>query len=71
MYSWGVHRRIYRLYEELKYIEEELERSNGVDSPDLVAKIDGLESRANQLRVPASILHMLYSLRRDISYNFV
>jgi len=66
MYSWGVHRRIYRLYEELKYIEEELERSNGVDSPDLVAKIDGLESRANQLRVPASILHMLYSLRRDI-----
>ncbi|MGB7970356.1 MAG: TAXI family TRAP transporter solute-binding subunit [Candidatus Deferrimicrobiaceae bacterium] len=66
MYSWGVHRRIYRLYDELKVIENELDRANGEGSRDLLARIDRLESRANQLRVPASILHMQYSLRRDI-----
>lgn len=66
VYFWGVQRRIFRLYGELKFIDEELERSNGKVSSNLVAKIDRLESRANRLRVPASILHMLYSLRRDI-----
>jgi len=66
VYFWGVHRRIFRLYGELKFIEEELQRGNREPSRDLVAKIDRLESRANQLRVPASILHMLYSLKRDI-----
>jgi TRAP-type uncharacterized transport system substrate-binding protein len=66
MYSWGVQRGIFRLYDELRRVEEELQRDNGEPSPALVAKINRLEARANQLRVPASILHRLYSLRRDI-----
>jgi TRAP-type uncharacterized transport system substrate-binding protein len=66
LYFWVVQRSIFRLYGELKFIEEELERSDGESSRDLVAQIDRLESRANHLRVPASSLHMLYSLRRDI-----
>jgi len=68
VYGWGMRRRIYRLYGQLKFLEVELDRRRPEqDVTDLVGKLDRLEERANHLRVPAAFAHMLYTLRMHIS----
>jgi TRAP-type uncharacterized transport system substrate-binding protein len=64
VYGWGMRRRIFRLYGELKYIETQLE-SRDIKAPvdDLRAAIDRLELRANHMRTPSAFAHMLYTLR--------
>jgi TRAP-type uncharacterized transport system substrate-binding protein len=68
-YGWGMRRRIYRLYGQLKFLEAELELRDAQqgDVKDLVAKLDRLEERANHFRVPTAFAHMLYTLRDHIS----
>ena len=63
-YGWGVRRRIYRLYGELKLLELRLE-DHGRDAAAL-AELSRLEQRVKRLRVPASFAHMLYTLWQDI-----
>jgi TRAP-type uncharacterized transport system substrate-binding protein len=64
LYGWGMRRRIYRLYGQLKFLELELDRRRPEqDVADIVGKLDRLEARANHLRVPAAFAHMLYTLR--------
>jgi TRAP-type uncharacterized transport system substrate-binding protein len=68
VYGWGMRRRIYRLYGQLKFLEIELDRRRPEqDVTDLVGKLDRLEERANHLRVPAAFAHMLYTLRMHMS----
>jgi TRAP-type uncharacterized transport system substrate-binding protein len=67
-YGWGMRRRIYRLYGQLKFLELELDRRRPEqDVTDLVGKLNRLEERANHLRVPAAFAHMLYQLRMHMS----
>jgi TRAP-type uncharacterized transport system substrate-binding protein len=68
VYGWGMRRRIFRLYGELKYIETQLE-SRDLKTPvdDLRAAIDRLELRANHMRTPSAFAHMLYTLRLHLS----
>jgi len=68
-YAWGMRRRIYRLYGQLKFLEAELERrgTQQGDVKDLVAKLDRLEERANRFRVPTAFAHMVYTLRQHMS----
>jgi len=66
VYGWGVRRRIYRLYDELKRLETELGEAGVQGEDDLMERIDQLENRANHLWVPMSHMHMLYNFRRDI-----
>ena len=66
VYGWGIRRRIIRLYGELKFLENELERAGMQGKNDLVERMDQLENRADHLRVPVSYVHMLYALRRAI-----
>ena len=67
LYGWGMRRRIFRLYGELKFLERDLDRrDSGEDAGDLVAHLDLLEGRANHIQVPLAYTNLLYNLRRDI-----
>jgi hypothetical protein len=67
LYAWNARRRIVRLYGELKLIEVGLDdRSRGRDAGDLRGRLDSLEHRANQLRVPLLFSATLYTLKQHI-----
>jgi TRAP transporter TAXI family solute receptor len=67
LYGWGMRRRIFRLYGELKFLERDLERGDfAPEESDLVGHLDRLEDRANHLQVPLAYTNLLYNLRRDI-----
>jgi len=67
LYGWGMRRRIFRLYGELKFLERDLERGDSAEEGgDLVDHLDRLEDRANHLQVPLAYTNLLYNLRRDI-----
>jgi len=60
-------RRIYRLYGELRLIEQKLEaRDAGPGTRDLIAQLDRLEEKANGLHLSMSYVDMLYTLRDHI-----
>ncbi len=67
VYDWGMRRRIYMLYGELKLLELSLEDHAREEPSAVLADLSRLEQRASHLRVPTSFAHMLYSLRQDIS----
>jgi TRAP transporter TAXI family solute receptor len=67
LYGWGMRRRIFRLYGELKFLEGDLElRGSADDTGDLAERLERLEDRANHLQVPLAYTNQLYNLRRDI-----
>ena len=67
LYGWGMRRRIFRLYGELKFLEGDLDRGDSAEGAgDLVDHLDRLEDRANHLQVPLAYTSLLYNLRRDI-----
>jgi TRAP-type uncharacterized transport system substrate-binding protein len=65
LYGWVMRRRIFQLYGELKFLETELE-TRGKAGPELSAKLDQLEERANHMHLPKAFAHMLYTLRMHI-----
>jgi hypothetical protein len=68
LYDWEMQRRIFRLYGELRFIEQELDsRPAGKTVGDLPARLDRLEAITNGLRVPVSYANMLYTLRMHIT----
>jgi TRAP-type uncharacterized transport system substrate-binding protein len=67
LYGWGMRRRIFSLYGQLKFLEIALERrAPGLPVDDLRAGVEKLEDRANHMRVPMGFAHMLYTLRTHI-----
>jgi len=66
LYGWSMRRRVFRLYGELKFIEAELESRQGPASPEVLARLEKLEERANRLQVPVGFAHLLYQLRTHI-----
>jgi len=67
LYGWQMRRRIYRLYGELRLIEQKLEaRDAGPGTRDLIAQLDRLEEKANGLHLSMSYVDMLYTLRDHI-----
>jgi len=66
VYDWSIRRRIFRLYGELKFIEIELEAHAGAAASDLLAHLDRVKERANQLRVPDDFAQFVYTLRDHI-----
>jgi TRAP-type uncharacterized transport system substrate-binding protein len=68
LYAWGIRRRIFRLYGELKFLEAEMEvRGVQTHVKDLLDRLDRLEDRANHLRVPTMFAQLLYTLRHHIT----
>jgi len=67
LYAWAMRRRVFRLYGELKYLEDQLmSRSASQDVDDLVSRLGRLEERASRFRLPVSFRPLLYALRLHI-----
>lgn len=67
LFGWSVRRRIFRLYGELKFLEAEFEALGARHaSPELAARLEQLEHRADHMNVPKAFAHMVYTLRLHI-----
>src|SRR5262245_33582695 len=68
-YGWAMRRRVFRLYRELKLIEDQASspdvRAKGAG--DLLARLDDLDERSSRYRVPVAFRPLLYALRLHIS----
>jgi TRAP-type uncharacterized transport system substrate-binding protein len=68
LHGWEMQRRTFRLYGELRGLEREVgKRDVRHDMADLIVKLEGLEERANRLKVPVFYASMLYTLREHIT----
>lgn len=68
LYKWYVHRGIFRLYSELKFLEAELEVGvSDTTAGALSERLQRLEVRADHLHVPTGYMYMLYTLKHHIS----
>lgn len=68
IYGWVQRHRIYRLYTELKTLEDGLASGIGHQhGENFVEQLDGLEDRACRLSLPMSYRPLLYELRMHIS----
>lgn len=66
-YRWQMQRRIYRFYGELRFLEGELGRCKELhERTQIVARIEDLERRVLQLKMPRSFGEMTFNLRRHI-----
>ncbi len=67
LYQWRVRSRIYRNYGELKFLEAEVARdADHSKSGDYLARLDRIEDRVNQMRIPLAHHEQLYTLRVHI-----
>jgi TRAP-type uncharacterized transport system substrate-binding protein len=67
IYNWVERRRVYRLYSELKRLEDEMSYSaHGGDDKDILERLDQLEYRASHLSVPSAFKPLAYGLRLHI-----
>jgi TRAP-type uncharacterized transport system substrate-binding protein len=67
VYDWAEKRRIYKLYDELKRLENEmpLAVTSGTTN-DLIERLDRLKQRASHLSVPTPFKPLVYALRLHI-----
>jgi TRAP transporter TAXI family solute receptor len=68
VYDWLMRSKILRIYGELRFLEDGIidARRSGRDVGPMVAQLDQLEARANDLRIPVAYTSMLYMLRNHI-----
>lgn len=68
VYRWRITSRIYRWYGELSALENEIKSHyDPARYADYMAKIDGMEERANNRPVPVAYTHLRYTLREHIN----
>jgi len=68
VYSWQVQRRIFRLYGELTFLEQELETgSSGQNMDELQSRLDRIEEKAHRLRAQGIYANMRYTLWMHIT----
>lgn len=69
LYRWRVRARIYRWYEQVNEVEDEIETGgDGTDTGRLLHRLDRLENEATQVPVPLSYMDQMYHLRTHIEY---
>lgn len=67
LYAWRVRRRVYRLYGELKFLEEDVRESpDTADFSRYFQRLDNIEDRANRRPLPLAFQHEVYTLREHI-----
>ena len=67
IYDWVERRRVYRLYSELRRLENEMSYSAHQEGDkDLLERLDRLEYQANNLSIPAAFRPLVYGLREHI-----
>jgi TRAP transporter TAXI family solute receptor len=63
IYAWSIRRRIFQLYGELRFIEDELKTCSGSLTSELLTRLQRWDERAHRLRVPMNFVPMVYSMR--------
>jgi len=67
VYDWAERRRIYRLYSELRRLEDEMfYAANREGHENLIERLNRLEDRASHLSVPSEFKPLVYALRSHI-----
>ena len=66
-YAWGIRRRVLGLYRDLRVLEHEVDSSSGGASAELKGRLDRLEKRAHEVKLPVAYTPMLYTLRDHIA----
>lgn len=68
LYDWAMRSKILRMYGELRFLEDNMAgaRHTGNEPVEVIARLDQLESQANQIRIPVAYASMMYSLRDHI-----
>jgi TRAP-type uncharacterized transport system substrate-binding protein len=67
LYRWQMQRRVFRYYGELRLLETELTRSGDVGERErVIGRIEDLERRVFELKMPRSFSEMTLNLRRHI-----
>ncbi len=66
-YRWGIRRKIYRWYKELKQIEEDWKADGGAaDQAVFVRRLDEIQDQVGRVNIPLSYAEDLYHLRLHI-----
>jgi hypothetical protein len=69
IYRWRIRRRIYQRYGELKFLETQLKpHCTSEELRGFIERLDDIEERVNQLRVPLQYSEHVYELRQHIDY---
>jgi len=67
LYQWRIRSRIYRNYGELKFLEAEVaESADRSKAEGYLARLDSIEDRVNQMRIPLAHHEQMYTLRGHI-----
>jgi TRAP-type uncharacterized transport system substrate-binding protein len=68
IYGWAMRHRVFSLYGELRFLEQELDSADAKTNPaDLLERLNRLEERASRFRVPVAFRPLLYTLRLHIT----
>jgi len=68
IYDWIMRSRIFRLYGEMRLLENKMDASETRYEPtDIIARLDQLQVQANRLRVPSQYASMVYMLRSHLA----
>jgi TRAP-type uncharacterized transport system substrate-binding protein len=67
IYGWVYRRRVYKLYVELKKLEDGLASGSPQSAENVMQRLDNLEDRAIRLYLPAAYRPFIYELRMHIS----
>ncbi|WP_375780602.1 TAXI family TRAP transporter solute-binding subunit [Bradyrhizobium sp. ma5] len=65
-YDWLMRTKIFRLYGELRFLDDTISSPAERDTAAMIAKLDQLEEQADSLKLPAAYASMLYMLRNHI-----
>lgn len=68
-YRWGIRRKVYRWYKELKRIEQDWQaKGAGSETQTIVARLDTIQDQVGHVRIPLSYAEHLYHLRLHIGF---
>lgn len=65
-YRWRIRSRLYRIYGALLELEHEVSSRGAEERDALLARLDAIEARADQLKLPVSFADQFYGLREHI-----
>ena len=68
IYSWRIRAKIFRLYGELKFLENDIRQHDVAERHDSIfARLDRIEEEANNRNVPLAFTDLVYTLREHIN----
>jgi len=68
IYTWRVRSKIFRIYGELKFLEEDIKQHSDIErAGEYRLRLDTLEDEASQLHVPLGFTDLVYTLREHVN----